>query len=275
MDYGIFAWFGYMLPLKERFSLIRQAGFSAVCTWWADLDPEADGPRTAQRELAEQAGLRLENAHLPYYGCDALWKAGLAGDAFCDGYVKDIRLAREAGIPTLVLHPFELDVPAGGSFAVFLTRLRHLLDIAEQNGVRLAMENLANWPALIRILDGLWPHPALGFCFDSGHANVVSRGDFSLLDRYGEKLLAIHMHDNNHLQDQHLLPGAGDLPWAQLLPALSATGYPGAFMLESCYPFDMDTQTDAYLPPPVPAELYLAEAYAACCRLFSPAQATE
>ncbi|MBQ2770907.1 MAG: sugar phosphate isomerase/epimerase, partial [Clostridia bacterium] len=195
MDYGIFSWFGYVLPLKERFSLIRQAGFSAVCTWWADLDLESDGPRQAQRDLAERAGLRLENAHLPYYGCDALWKKGLSGEAFAESYSKDIRLAGEAGIPTLVLHPFELDVPEDGNLSIFLSRLGHLCDVAEAAGVRLAVENLKNWPALIRILDDLWDHPALGFCFDSGHANVVAQGDVSLLERYGKKLFAIHMHD--------------------------------------------------------------------------------
>ena len=272
MDFGIFSWFGFVLPLKTRFQLIREAGFLAVCTWWEDLDPASDGPRLCQRELAESQGLRLENAHLPYYGCDALWKEGLVGDAFLEGYLKDVAQAAEGGISTLVLHPFELDVPKQGQFPLFLSRLRRLGDAAERAGVRLAVENLKNWPALIRILDALWDHPALGFCFDSGHGNVVAPGDFSLLDRYGEKLFAIHMHDNNGKQDQHLLPGEGNLPWKALLPPLKDTGYPGAFMLESCYPFDMDTQRDAYLPPPISPEEYLSQAKAACDRVFAKAQ---
>lgn len=31
---GIFSWFGYVMPMKERLELIKKAGFDGVTIWW-------------------------------------------------------------------------------------------------------------------------------------------------------------------------------------------------------------------------------------------------
>lgn len=31
----IFDWFGYELPTKKRYSLIKEAGFDGVLMWWS------------------------------------------------------------------------------------------------------------------------------------------------------------------------------------------------------------------------------------------------
>lgn len=32
----IFSWFGFPIPMKERFKLIKSAGFAGVLLWWSD-----------------------------------------------------------------------------------------------------------------------------------------------------------------------------------------------------------------------------------------------
>jgi hypothetical protein len=31
---GMFAWFGYDLPMRERLQIIKDAGFDATALWW-------------------------------------------------------------------------------------------------------------------------------------------------------------------------------------------------------------------------------------------------
>ena len=62
-ELGIFAWFGYELPLRESFRLIRAAGFDRVMLWWGEY--EGDIPLKDQPDRARRMGLEIENAHAP------------------------------------------------------------------------------------------------------------------------------------------------------------------------------------------------------------------
>lgn len=268
---GLYTFFGFLLPFAERLKRIRDAGFSSVCTWWGDTFAETDGDKRTHPALAARHGLVLEHAHLPYFGCDALWRNGLAGDALTEGYTDAILAAAESGVATLVFHPFEKRVPEGGDWRVFSARIRKLSNLCAQKNVRLAIENLADREGLCKILDSLSDNPAVGLCFDSGHANLVARNDFSLLTRYADRVFALHLHDNDGVSDQHLLPYLGSIDWARLLSALDQTAYHGSFMLEAGYPFDYDAaEADAgYVEPPIPADAFLADAMRACRRALA------
>lgn len=32
----VFSWFGFPIPMEERFKLIKAAGFDGVLLWWSD-----------------------------------------------------------------------------------------------------------------------------------------------------------------------------------------------------------------------------------------------
>jgi|LSQX01.1.fsa_nt_gb hypothetical protein len=49
-----FAWFGYELPKKTSFDLIKQAGFDGVTLWWND--DFGDNDFRCNPELAREAG---------------------------------------------------------------------------------------------------------------------------------------------------------------------------------------------------------------------------
>jgi hypothetical protein len=60
----IYDWFGYALPIKERYQLIKEAGFEGVLLWWSEYLDRGDyrsGP-----QIAREAGLFIENIHTPF-----------------------------------------------------------------------------------------------------------------------------------------------------------------------------------------------------------------
>ncbi len=268
MKFGTYTWFGYDLPFAQELRLIREAGFDNICTWWDDL---GDNRRLDQPTLADRAGLRLEHAHLPYFGCNALWFDGTDGDTLIDRYCAGVCDAAASGLPTLVVHPYDGIVPPKGEPALAVMRMRRLADCCAQKQVRLAIENLGDNDAIRLLLDALVDNPWVGLCFDTGHANYTAHNDFSILDAYGDRLMALHLHDNNSTVDQHYLPFAGNLDWAAFMRLLRQTAFQGALMLEACYPIDYAAAHGdpnyAFPAPEIPPEAYLQSAVQALKRV--------
>ncbi len=129
---------------------------------------------------------------------------------------------------------------------------------AERIGTRILVENLApvypgpprvcHDPGEVADLVHRIGHPNVGMLFDTGHAHIAAalrRTDAAcLLEPVADAVGLFHVHDNlgarrHDLQapgvdplrlDLHLVPGAGNLPWERLAPALVAHDAP--LMLE-------------------------------------------
>ena len=46
----------------------------------------------------------------------------------------------------------------------------------------------------------------LGFCFDTGHANVLGLDFEDFLTKLGHRLKVLHVHDNDGVRDLHQIP---------------------------------------------------------------------
>jgi sugar phosphate isomerase/epimerase len=53
-----------------------------------------------------------------------------------------------------------------------------------------------------------------------------------LLDRYGDKLMALHLHDNDGSYDQHRIPSEGTINWDSIVRKIQSAGYKGSMSLE-------------------------------------------
>jgi len=71
----------------------------------------------------------------------------------------------------------------------------------------------------------------LGFCFDSGHWNIFMQNT-DLLTLYGDRFMALHLHDNDGCEDWHALPLSGNINWNDITDKLKALHYNGAISLE-------------------------------------------
>jgi|GEM_PF-2849444 len=77
-------------------------------------------------------------------------------------------------------------------------------------------------------------HPRFGFCLDVGHHNAFCSGP--VLDEYivpfGDKLMHVHLHDNDGVDDLHLPPGRGSIDYEPLLRHLRAKKSPWTLTVE-------------------------------------------
>lgn len=215
--------------MEERFRLIKQAGFDSVFLWWGDEYKEVDGPKEQHPDLARGQGLILENVHLPYWEANELWTDSLKSDELVEVYAKGINGCAEHGIPTAVMHITRGSEPPPMN-PKGMERIKMLVELAEKGNVNIALENLRKPEYLEYLLSGI-DSDRLGFCYDSGHENCYTKGE-DFLPKYGSRLMTMHLHDNDGTEDQHLIPGEGDIDWQAMVQKLDAAQNTGALTFE-------------------------------------------
>jgi sugar phosphate isomerase/epimerase len=227
----IYDWFGYELPIKERYQLIKEAGFDGVLLWWSDGFGRGGLGQSDYRNgpgIAREAGLFIENIHTPVQSQDNLWLDNLDGEALTDCYLQCIADCAEFEIPTMVVHLPNEDNPHN---ALGLDRIKRITEKAEQLGVNVAMENLRNLSNVAYVLEQV-DSPRIGFCYDCGHHYHYYPGN-DLLSRYGSRLMALHLHDDNGSHAQHGLPFDGSIDWETTMKNIAETNYSGATAIEA------------------------------------------
>lgn len=224
---AIYDWFGYEIPDEKRYKLIKSAGFDGVMLWWSDGFGRGEGYRRSA-ELARKAGLYIENIHTPIERQNDLWLDNPDGEAALDVYLKCVSDCAEFEIPTMVIHLPDDDFPCT---ELGLDRVKKIAEAAERFGVNAAMENLRNFRNLGYVLERV-DSERVGFCYDSCHHYNYCR-DEDLLALYGERLMALHLHDNGGGRNQHRLPFAGKIDWFSVMKKITRAGYSGAAALES------------------------------------------
>lgn len=227
----IYDWFGYELPIKERYQLIKEAGFDGVLLWWSDgfgrdvlgRNDYRNGP-----QLAREAGLFIENIHTPVQEQNNLWLDNLDGEALTDCYLQCVADCNEFEIPAMVVHLPDEDNPYN---ALGLDRIKRIAEKAEQLGVNVALENLRNLTNVAYVLEQV-DSPHIGFCYDCGHHYRYYPGE-DLLSMYGSRLMALHLHDDGGQYNQHRLPFDGTIDWTTAMQNIAKTGYAGATAIEA------------------------------------------
>jgi sugar phosphate isomerase/epimerase len=77
---------------------------------------------------------------------------------------------------------------------------------------------------LLHLAD-LIPGGDIAFCLDTGHVNVFSRLSVRRWwDSLGDRIAAIHLHDNDGLSDDHLEPGKGTFDFPGLASCIGEAG---------------------------------------------------
>ncbi|MDR2519710.1 MAG: sugar phosphate isomerase/epimerase [Eubacteriaceae bacterium] len=267
---GFYSWFGFAYPLEQRIEMAKNVGFDALITWFGPEFSQLDGDYREHAHIASRYGLKLENAHIPYYHTDDYWQDTLDGQAILEKNLKDLEEASLCGVGCLVFHPFGQRFPKeGGSESLFVDRLMRLGDMADKTGVRLAVENLDDNALLERILAQAG-HANVGLCYDSGHAHLHAPGDYALLESLSKRLFALHMHDNSGAADEHLTPYEGTIDWKETMERIKASSYAGAFTLEAAYPVRAEGSAGEYVAPAgIGAEDYLRKMRNSCLRALA------
>ncbi len=109
-------------------------------------------------------------------------------------------------------------------------RFKEVFDYADKKGIKIALENLRYAENLIYFLD---KYKNTGFCYDSGHQYCRATNN-EFLEMYGDRLIALHLHDNRCLldEDDHLLPFDGNIDFRKVAHQLAKTNFDGTIMFE-------------------------------------------
>lgn len=227
----------------------RAAGIEQLELWLAEphlpwRDPDACA--RLRRRLADE-GLRAGSVHLPFYPSvpelvehGAKWSLIDADPArraeARAGAAAGLEAAAALGAREAVLHlGWQRDAWGEEEAGRAREEVATLLPVARACGVRLCLENIISSgtraAALVALLDELDPDGEAGICLDLGHAHVDG-GVVDELRAAGARLCHLHLHDNDGVEDRHLPPGAGSIPWPEVLATLDAIGFTGAGALE-------------------------------------------
>ena len=143
-------------------------------------------------------------------------------------------MAAEVGAGVVVVHPpFRWQREYAASF------VEGIADLEERTGIVFAVENMYPWRASRREVQVHAPHwdpTALGYAhttLDVSHAATAQVDALELARRLGRSLHHLHLTDGSgSAKDEHLIPGRGTQPVAELLGHLAGTGFAGSLVVE-------------------------------------------
>jgi sugar phosphate isomerase/epimerase len=129
---------------------------------------------------------------------------------------------------------------AGDHFRRFRDRIGRLAEVVSAAGCRMALEIMpgsviGGIDGYLRLCRDLGPD-APGLNFDTGHAWAAGEDILRIPERLGKQILGTHLCDNFGHENLSLRPGAGSIDWPQLMRALMATHYDGAWDIEIICP---------------------------------------
>ncbi len=212
---------------KEIIDCIKKSGFKNVFIEWYNYDLEL---QENILNCARDNGLNVIFAHLGYQNSNAIWWDNEAGDKELKRYMNDIDVCYKNGINLVIIHPTrKYENP--GITEIGIERVKKLVEYASQRGVKIAFENVELKGHLEAIVDNVSSN-MVGICFDVGHCNLFYDGEFDV-DKFKNKVLAIHLHDNFKEKDDHNLPFDGTVDWDRAIKQLKELNYNSYITVES------------------------------------------
>lgn len=215
MKKGISFYFGYDIKPKLRAKMIADTGFDCVITCADKKFDKQNGTIKSQVKLFKKYGLKLSSLHMAY-DSDKLhyfWEKGEEGNKLQKKLIKDVKIAYKYGFSCVVVHLF------GKYSKVGEYRLRNVLQVCEKLNVPLAIENTNSLPVFKKCFEKI-NNPYLNFCYDSGHNNVFDK-EYDYLEKHQDKLITLHLHDNDGKKDFHTLEQFGTIDWTKIAKILA------------------------------------------------------
>jgi len=244
MKLGIFSWYGFQLPLIERLRAVRRAGFETVMLWWEDNEMADEAGREALMEAVADIGLEVENVHLPFGGNDLWSENDETREEFVEAHVARLRACGAAGIPAAVMHVTS-GAESAGPNRHGLEAMARIADAAARARVTLAVENTRKPECVEFLLDNIGTD-RFGLCYDTSHGRLYEPREFSLLERFPDRIKCFHVSDNDGEADRHWIPGRGVVDWAGFAARFPPRYRRGSLSLE-VYPERGDIEPEKHL----------------------------
>ncbi len=239
---------------RRAVELIAKAGFDAWdftmyinmirYDWGTKKFIECDHPLAGKdylafarelKKIGEDNGITCNQSHAPF---------PIVFPEIRSYLERAIECTAEAGGKICIIHPYN-DWSAEKNAEMY----SELLPFAKDCKVKIATENMWNWnsdkdcaaPAACSDEKSFIEHlqavddDYLVACLDIGHAEMKGLGTsaVNMVRALGDKLQALHIHDNDRWHDSHQLPYTMDIDFTAIIRALKEINYDGYFTLES------------------------------------------
>ncbi len=259
--------------LYNDLKMIKDAGFEGIDLSFASVCPHGgslEGYHNSifakpteeivdfYREYAKICsglGLEIVQSHAPW---PCYFKGNDAVNEFLrKALEKCIIAASEVGCRYMVVHPYwSEDKDIRESMEINYKLFSGLTDAAKKHNVVICIENLfafrggrlidepfANSEIAKNFVDRLNREAGcevFGFCLDIGHANALAKNLYEFFRNMGNRIKVLHIHENNGISDQHMIPytsfdfwGANTtIDWADVVDGIVDTSYKGDLNLE-------------------------------------------
>lgn len=212
------------------------------------------------KNAAKMAGIDIYQMHMPY----PLMIPG--GKNEINDYLRKIVAVKSLGVCAeldckyIVIHGFKLASYVGSEekeWSLTENFLLELAPIAKELGITMCVENLysnvgnhlgegpcCNAKKAAERIDRINSEigaEVLGFCFDTGHANIVGFDMEDFITTLGNRLKVLHIHDNDGIRDLHQIPfvftrtreNKPSTDWDGFINGLKRIGYSGVLNFET------------------------------------------
>lgn len=227
----------------EGFEMMRRAGFSCCdfslnsylsnkSLYALELNDFFDRPIeelkrffSLHREAVGIAGIRINQMHMPY-PCYLPGATEKMNDYLMKNVApKSMEICAFFECPYIVVHGFKLARSLGSEEAEWEQTerfLESLAPMAKELKITICLENIytnigshilegpccdvRKTIARIDRINEKYNAEVLGFCFDTGHGNLIGIDFEDFITALGSRLKVLHIHDNDGIGDLHQIP---------------------------------------------------------------------
>ena len=243
----VFETFGY----KNGIQLLAKLGFDAldlnlINPIYKDEFSEENYEDTCfkLKQWAEESNIYFNQAHAPFpsyrFGDDDY------NEKVKPALIRSIKAAGLVGAKQIIVHPTAC--PEGVDQKKFnLDFYNSLVPYCKESHIKVALENMWGFDnaqnkivpnvcsfgrELADYFDALDPE-CFTVCLDIGHSGLVGqKAEAAIFELGGQRLHALHVHDNDNVGDLHTIPYQGKINWDAVMMALKCIEYDGDLTYE-------------------------------------------
>jgi sugar phosphate isomerase/epimerase len=218
----------YPEPTAEAFALAAELGYDGIEVMVQTEAVSQDVDLLAN--LMDEYQIPVLSVHSP---CLLLTARVWSTDPLVK-LARSVDMAERLGAGTVVVHPpFLWQRAAAAIFAPSISELQ------DRTPVRIAVENM--FPVKVRgaVVNSYRPHwnPVSAghrwFTLDLSHTATSRTDALELAGVMGDRLAHLHLGDGSgSTKDEHLVPGRGNQPCAEILELLARNGFDGSVVVE-------------------------------------------
>ncbi len=248
---NIYSKIGYENSIK----LLKEVGFDAFDMPFFGMAYDKKHPMNGDnylefakeiRSYADKYGLPCNQAHAPFGSSN--------GDPEFDKYrfdqlVRSMEGASVMGADVIVIHPkqhLKYSLHAEELKQMNIEFYKSLVPYCEKFGIKVAVENMWQYEEGVGVVDSTCSQarefceyvdainsPWVIACLDVGHVVITGEDMDKIITSLGSRLQALHVHDNDRVNDTHTLPYTLKIDFDGFATSLGKIGYEHDFTFEA------------------------------------------